>query len=315
MMRKYFNFLMAFIASLTFSVMIVHGTEIKAAKKKIVFVAGKDSHGRGEHEFRAGCHLLAKLLNESRPDINAVVTEDGWPADLSIFEGADAIVMYSDGGEGHMVMPHLEEVDKLAKKGVGIVLMHYAVEVPKGKAGDYLSSWVGGYFETFYSVNPIFTPEFVPFPKHPITNGVKPFVIKDEWYYHMRFVDSKKITPILSAHPPLSTLLPAPSSDHGNNEFVRKDLQDGKLQTMAWAFERADGGRGFGFTGSHYHSSWANDDFRKLVINAIVWSAKLKVPKDGVITRTPTAVEMEYLVKAPRTRPASTAPKPAVPAN
>lgn len=310
-MRKYFKFLMVLIASLSFSVMIVRGTEIKAAKKKIVFVAGKDSHGRGEHEFRAGCNLLAKLLNESRPDINAVVTEDGWPTDLSIFEGADAIVMYSDGGEGHMVMPHLEEVDKLAKKGVGIVLLHYAVEVPKGKGGDYLSSWVGGYFEMYYSVNPIFTPEFLPFPKHAITSGVKTFNNKDEWYYHMRFVDSKKLTPILMAHPPMSTLLKEPTSTHGNNEFVRKDLEDGKAQTMAWAFERPDGGRGFGFTGAHYHSSWANDDFRKLVVNAIVWSAKLKVPKDGVVTRTPTAEEMEYKVKPPRQRaPAASAPKP-----
>jgi hypothetical protein len=303
-MRKYFNFLIALITCLSFSVLIVHATGLKAAKKKIVFVAGKDSHGVGEHEFRAGCHLLAKLINESRPDINAVVTEDGWPTDLSIFEGADAIVMYSDGGEGHMVMPHLEEVDKLAKKGVGIVLLHYAVEVPKGKGGDYLSSWVGGYFEMYYSVNPIFTPEFLPLPKHPITSGVKPFNNKDEWYYHMRFLDSKKITPILMAHPPMSTLLKEPTSTHGNNEFVRKDLEDGKFQTMAWAFERPDGGRGFGFTGAHYHSSWANDDFRKLVVNAIVWSAKIKVPKEGVITRTPTAAEMQYLVKTPKVKSA-----------
>jgi hypothetical protein len=207
-----------------------------------------------------------------------------------------------------MVMPHLEEVDKLAKKGVGIVLLHYAVEVPKGKAGDYLSSWVGGYFEMYYSVNPIFTPEFIPLPKHPIANGVKAINNKDEWYYHMRFLDSKKITPILSAHPPLSTLLKEPTSTHGNNEFVRKDLEDGKVQTMAWAFDRADGGRGFGFTGAHYHSSWLNDDFRKLVFNAIVWSAKIKVPKNGVVTRTPSAAEMEYKVKPPRARPAATAP-------
>ena len=117
-MRKYFSFLIVLIASLSFSI-LVNGSELNAAKKKkIVFVAGTDSHGRGEHEFRAGCNLLAKLLNESRNDINTVVTEDGWPSDLSIFDGADAIVMYSDGGQGHMVMPHLEEVDKLAKKGV-----------------------------------------------------------------------------------------------------------------------------------------------------------------------------------------------------
>jgi len=311
-MRKFFNILIAVIAFLSFSILFKVQSAVKGKltnydssklkKKRIVFVAGKDSHGRGEHEFKAGCHLLAKLLNENRSDINAVVTENGWPNDLSIFDGADVIVMYSDGGEGHMVIPHLEEVDKLVKKGIGMVVLHYAVEVPKGKAGDYFLNWFGGYFETYYSVNPVFIPEFVKFPKHPITNGVKPFEIKDEWYYHLRFADTKKITPILSAHPPLSTLLPAENSSHGNNEFVRKEIQDGKIQIMAWAFERPDGGRSFGFTGGHYHSNWANDDFRKLVLNAIVWTAKLKVPKNGVVTPTPSATEMEYLLKASKSK-------------
>ena len=315
-MRKFFNISIAVIAFLSFSIFTVQSAVInkltnydnsKLKKKKIVFVAGKDSHGRGEHEFKAGCHLLAKLLNENRSDIDAVVTENGWPDDLSIFDGADVIVMYSDGANGHMVISHLEEVDKLVKKGIGIVAMHYAIEVPKGKAGDYFSNWIGGYFEAYYSVNPIFKPEFVKFPKHPITNGVKPFEIKDEWYYHLRFADTKKTTPILSAHPPLSTLLPAENSVRGNNEFVRKDLQDGKIQTMAWAFERPDGGRSFGFSGGHYHSNWANDDFRKIMLNAIVWTAKLKVPENGVVTFTPSATEMEYLLKAPR--PPRTIPK------
>jgi len=304
-MRKYFNILLVMIFSLPiFSVegsignASAYNTQLK--KKKVVFVAGKDSHGRGEHEFRAGTHLLAKLLNESKLDIEAVVTEDGWPADPAIFNDVDVIVMYSDGGAGHMVLPHLEEVDKLIKQGVGIIAMHYAIEVPKGEPGDYFSQWFGGYFETFYSVNPFFIPEFEKYPKHQIVNGVKSINIKDEWYYHMRFDSSAKLTPILQAHPPLSTLLPELNSVRGNNEFVRKDLQAGKVQTMAWSFERPDGGRSFAFTGGHYHVNWANDDFRKLILNAIVWTAKLEVPENGVITATPSASEMEYLLKAPR---------------
>lgn len=309
MVMREFKFLTAVIIFLSFSIVTVQGTVMNKLtnydhsklKKKIVFVAGKDSHGRGEHEFRAGCHLLARLLNESRSDIDAVVTENGWPDDLSVFDGADVIVMYCDGGEGHMVIPHLEEVDKLVKTGIGIVAMHYGIEVPKGKAGDYFSNWLGGYFEAYYSVNPIFTPEFVRFTKHPIFNGVRSFEIRDEWYYHLRFADTKKITPVLSAHPPFSTLSAAENSSHGNNEFVRKDLQDGKMQTMAWAFGRPDGGRSFGFSGGHYHSNWANDDFRKLVLNAIVWTAKLTIPENGTVTTTPSATEMKYLLKAQKT--------------
>src|SRR5687767_11354829 len=66
-----------------------------SAKKKIVFVAGKPSHARGEHEHRAGCMLLAGQLNQSSLPVEAVVTTDGWPADKAVFDGAAAVVIYS----------------------------------------------------------------------------------------------------------------------------------------------------------------------------------------------------------------------------
>ena len=37
---------------------------LSAAPADIVFLAGGRSHGPGEHEFNAGCQLLAKALNE-----------------------------------------------------------------------------------------------------------------------------------------------------------------------------------------------------------------------------------------------------------
>ena len=46
--------------------------------------------------------------------------------------------------------------------------------------------------------------------------------------------------------------------------------------------QRGDGGRGFGFTGGHFHDNWGNDDFRKVVSNATLWIAKAEVPEDGV---------------------------------
>ena len=51
-----------------------------------------------------------------------------------------------------------------------------------------------------------------------------------------------------------------------------------------WAVERKDGGRGFGFTGGHHHASWQKEDQRKLVLNAIIWLAKVEVPAGGVVT-------------------------------
>ena len=40
-----------------------------------------------------------------------------------------------------------------------------------------------------------------------------------------------------------------------------------------------------------------NDDFRKLVLNAIVWTAKIEVPEGGVPSKTPTEQEMVSLQK------------------
>ena len=51
------------------------------AAHKILFLAGGRSHGPGEHEFNAGCKLLAKALNESGLDVQATVVQ-GWPKDL-----------------------------------------------------------------------------------------------------------------------------------------------------------------------------------------------------------------------------------------
>jgi hypothetical protein len=50
---------------------------------------------------------------------------------------------------------------------------------------------------------------------------------------------------------------------------------------MGWAYERANGGRAFGFTGGHFHRSWADENFRRVVVNAILWTAKADVPEGG----------------------------------
>jgi hypothetical protein len=93
----------------------------------------------------------------------------------------------------------------------------------------------------------------------------------------MRFQD-KNVTPILSAVPPDSTR-EKPDDAHGGNPAVR--ARKGMSEVVAWAYERPDGGRGFGFTGGHYHKNWGNENVRRLVLNAIVWIAKGEVPADG----------------------------------
>ena len=268
-------------------------------RKKIVFVAGGPSHGYGDHEHLGGCMLLARLLNESGLPVECVVTKDnGWPKDAKAFEGAAAIVMYSDGGGGHMANKHVAEVDPLAKKGVGIGAIHYAVETVKGEPGDRFLDWMGGYFEINWSVNPHWTAKFEKLPDHAVTKGVKPFETNDEWYYHMRFREGMKgVTPILSAVPPDKTRQGKDGS-HSGNPAVRAEIGKNTPEHVMWVSENEGGGRGFGFTGGHRHFNWKNDDQRKLMLNAIAWIAKLDVPAEGVASKTPTQEELEANLKA-----------------
>jgi type 1 glutamine amidotransferase len=272
------------------------GAQQEGAKKKVVFVAGKRSHGPGEHEHRAGCMLLAEHLNKSGLAIEAVVTFDGWPEDQSIFDGASAVVIYSDGGGGHPAMRNLTKLKELADKGVGIGAIHYAVEVPKGPGGDLFLDVIGGYFETNWSVNPHWDASFK-IPEHAVTRGIKDFQIRDEWYYHMRFpADMKGVTPILSALPPADSLSRPDGAHSGNPEVRAAVLERKELQHLMWLFERpqdAGAGRGFGFTGGHFHKNWQDDNHRRVVLNAVAWIAKLEVPKDGVPSKTPSAEEMQ----------------------
>jgi hypothetical protein len=261
------------------------------AKKKIFLLAGGPSHGFGAHDHLSGSHLLARRLNDSNLGIEAVVVQ-GFPKEKGALDGAAAVIMYCDGGGGHMGLTHTKELNALYEKGAGIGCIHYAVEVPKGKPGENWLRWMGGYFETEWSVNPHWTGKFTKFPQHPVANGVKPFTTNDEWYYNMRFRDGMQgVTPILSAVPPDSTRQ-GKDDAHGGNPEVRKGVGKNQLEHVVWVSENPNGSRGFGCTGGHVHWNWAQDDFRKSILNAIVWVAKIEVPKDGVPSSRPTVDEM-----------------------
>lgn len=286
--------LLSFVGLLCCGLFVVHCVSraaTAAETKKIVFVAGSKSHGYGGHEHYAGCKLLANCLQEAVPSVETTVHKAGWPQDPAAFDGAAAIVLFADGGGRNPINDHLDQVEKLMEQGVGLTCLHYAVEVPKGKPGECLKEWIGGYFEVHWSVNPHWTAEFTEFPDHPIARGVSPFSIDDEWYYHMRFrEDMEGVVPVLSAVPPESTRQ-RPDGAHSGNPTVR--ARSGMHEHLGWACKRADGGRGFGFTGGHWHWNWAHDDFRKVVLNGIAWTAKIEIPEEGLVTETPTFEELE----------------------
>ncbi|MCX6902686.1 MAG: ThuA domain-containing protein [Verrucomicrobia bacterium] len=246
---------------------------VGAADKKLVLIAGKISHGPGEHEFRAGC----------LPGLATVVFSNGWPQEASAFEGADGVFIYSDGGGGNPALQgdHARILGELTKKGVGLGFGHYGVEVPKDKGGQLFQDWIGGYYEDHFSCNPMWAPDYQTFPDHPINRGIKPFSLKDEWYFNMNFRPNMQgVTPLLVAKPSDKVrdgpyVWPA-------GPYPHIQANKGRDEVMMWCVERPDGGRGVGWTGGHYHKNWGNESYRKVVLNALVWLVKMEVPAGGV---------------------------------
>ena len=261
------------------SVLALFASVVPMAAKttNILFLAGARSHASGDHEFRAGCMLLAKALNEqSGLDLKATVIS-GWPKDEKVFNGVDAVIIYADGTS--VVRNGWEKTDQLAKAGVGLMFMHYAVHPSPEEGEKYFRPWIGGAFETGFSVNPHWVADLEALKGHPVSNGVqgKPTAL-DEFYYNMRFPkDRSKVLDLVTANPSRERI------KRIINLWTKEGYEGiGKKQTLMWGIERPDGGRGIGFTGGHYHRNWAIDGFRQIVLNAIVWVAGMEVPASGV---------------------------------
>jgi trehalose utilization protein len=273
----------------------VPGFAADPVNKNVLLLAGEPSHGHGEHEHNAGVLLLKKCLDASGLPVTTTAHLGAeWPSPAELAK-ADTILFYCDGGSGHFLLSadRISQVEKSITRGTGLVCLHYAVEFPVTVGGPQALDWMGGFFEAGWSVNPTWTANYKEFPPHPISHGVKPFSSHDEWYFHMRFagIDKGQLTHILADVPPASTMS-RKDGPHEGNPTVRAEVAAKKPQSTAWAFQRKDGGRGFGFTGGHYHKGWGNDEQRKLVLNAILWTARAEVPANGVES-TVTAEDLE----------------------
>jgi type 1 glutamine amidotransferase len=252
------------------------------AQPLVVLVAGPPSHGYGAHEHRAGAALLAGALNRPGSPVRAEVRTGLDPdADAE----AAAFVLTMDGGEDHPILPHWSVLERGVEAGAGLVVLHYALELPAGPAADAWHRWIGGSYESGWSTNPTWRAEIRLDESHPIARGVSPFAAFDEWYFNIRFLEDRAaVRPVATAVPDdearANPTWPPFAKDHIT-------AAGGRRETLVWSLERPGGGRGVGFTGGHFHWNWGNDDFRTLVLNAIVWAAGVEVPAGGVVSETP----------------------------
>ncbi len=272
-----------------------------AEAKRILFLAGTNSHNWGQHKHLAGSTLLCESIKET-PGIEAEVVT-AWP-DAAALAKADALVIYADGWQAHPANDKLAELEAFMNAGKGLVAIHWATGIQaadpasKDQGGDpQRAKWrelMGADFEAYYSISTFWEAKFDKPSDHPILRGVKPFSLYDECYFHLRECgrDHGKVEPLFPVKPAKELVEPGLTPYRGN-DHARKTMAEGKEpQYVAWAFPRPKGGRAFGFTGGHFHWSWARDEVRKMVLNGILWTAGGEVPAQGLESKTPDAKRM-----------------------
>lgn len=255
------------------------------ASKTIVLVAGemavKDK--LGHHDYIGGCKALAQLL-EQTPSVRTTLVTGGWPEDETIFDRAQGVVFYTDGGGKQAFLKTPERVariQKLVDAGVGLVCIHQAIDFPEPFVAQ-AQSWLGGVYVPGKSGRGHWASQHVDFPKHAITQGVEPWKVKDGWLNKIEFVDGQKgVVPLVWS-----------GKEHaGSRSGLDPDI-------VGWAYERPQGGRSFSFSGLDAHSAWSLDGMRKLVVNGILWSAQVEIPKEGA--RIDITEEQLETVQTPR---------------
>jgi len=274
-----------------------HGPAIMAQAdtlpKKIVLIAGKKSHGpvgNGIHDYPWSVKLLKVMLDQSNiaSQVRVEYHLDGWPENPETLNDADTILVISDGRDGDLYeeapqfssQAHRDEIARQIARGCGFATFHFSTFAPDSRADDILN-WTGGYFDwetdgkrEWYSAIQTMDAELQPAsPEHPVSRGVHPFKMKEEFYFNLRFREGdQRVHPLLIV-PDLPGREP-----------------DGKI--VAWAREREDGGRGFGTTCGHFYENWKQDDFRRLILNALAWTAHVEVPPAGVTARVYSHAEV-----------------------
>ncbi|HYG78283.1 MAG TPA: thioesterase [Planctomycetota bacterium] len=239
---------------------------------KIVIVAGNQA-GNIQHQYWAGSVCIAKMLRQT-PGVHVTLVRGGWPKNPAIFDNARAIVLNLEGGEGGVIHPltesgRMEILGKALEGGVGLATFHKAAALPPD-LGQLMINWQGAFYDFKKGNKGHWTVAFNTFPDHPVTRGVKPFTLNDGYCVGLTFgPDSKGLTPILYA----------PKGK--GKEALAAETSTDKKDITAWTFERADSGRSFGFTGLHSHRYFELESIRKLVVNGILWTAKIDIPAEG----------------------------------
>jgi type 1 glutamine amidotransferase len=244
--------------------LLAAGTAPAEPPKKLLLVGqGPDGHPATTHEYMAGLKVLEKCLKGVPGlEISTAKADEPWKEGPDLLPRADAVVLFvSEGAKWMQNDPkRFEALKRLASQKGGLVVLHWGMGTKDAKYIDGCLELLGGCHggpDRKYQV--LETETRVADPKHEIATSVGGFKVKEEFYYQLKFVKPEgSVKPVLQAK------------------------IDGDWHTVAWAWERPDGGRSFGFSGLHFHDNWKLPEYRRMVAQAVLWTLRLPVPKEGL---------------------------------
>jgi type 1 glutamine amidotransferase len=230
-------------------------------KKKLLLLSqGPDGHPKETHEYELGQKILQKVLSESaKLDVTIAKADEPWREGPELIDKTDGVVMFlSEGANWLSNDPkRLAAFQRLAKRGGGIAAIHWAMGTKDAKNIQAFVDLAGGCHggpDRKYKV--LFTEAFVADPKHPVARAIKDFSVRDEFYYKLKTAPG--IKPLIQAE------------------------IDGAKETVAWTWQRDDGGRSFGFSGLHFHDNWRLPQYRRLVAQGVLWTIGHDIPPGGI---------------------------------
>lgn len=260
-------------------------SENSIPKTKIIFIPGSTDQAKDLHKYKATLKLLAAELKAALPYAETSVAEEGWPGDIHAFDDARSVVIFSEGGSKHVINANPETFNRLVDMGTGMVFLHNTIQISQNNPpAEKMLAVAGGYLDAEESKQAIWAAQFELFPNHPVARGLKPFTVKDQWYTGVRFQENmNEVTPILTAIP--SSEIKTTSKDRNDLKKTDKTTPatPPALEHFAWTYVRPTGGRSFVFTGGHLYENWQNENFRKVVLNGIAWTAGIdNLPMSGL---------------------------------
>jgi len=233
-----------------------------AELKRVLLVGQSRDHPPGSHEYMAGLRVLAKCLR-AVPGLEVTLTkaDEPWPEGPAMIDRADGVVLYLGQGARWIQKDpaRLAAFKRLADRRGGIVALHWAIGTKDARFIEAHQKLIGGIHggpdRKFIITESRLE---VVDERHPITRGVEDLLLRDEFYYRLKFARDGTIQPL-----------------------VRVSIE-GRPETVAWAYLRPDGGRSFGFSAMHFHAHWGLVSCRRLITQGVLWTLGVPIPEKGV---------------------------------